>query len=131
MPRAYVLQLEAVQSGCYTKSTGVGVHGWWFKQWEAVDKRFNEQLGYDPDIASHLHCNADNPFTLSPLMGLPVSPPGSLTQFSTGLTAWLRFFRLSDGAEMGMALLRPHCGFLAVLPDRILIGGTDRSFTIR
>lgn len=129
MPCACVLQLEAVQSGCYTKSTGVGVHGWWFDQWQAVDQRFRDQVGRDPGIAGHLHRNADKPFTLSPLMGLPASPPGSLTRFPAGQVAWLRFCLLSDSEEMQTALLHPRCGFLAALPDRIRIGGIEWRIT--
>jgi CRISPR-associated endoribonuclease Cas6 len=66
MPLALLVHLESAQAGQFDQFTGRGVHGFWFQRWRETD----------PQTGDALHAsNAIQPFTLSPLMGLPRAKP--------------------------------------------------------
>ena len=86
MPTSIILNLHAQENGRIPSATGRAVHGFWFQQWKATN----------PSIADTLHQPTDvQPFTLSPLMGLPRPKKGSI-QVKKGDAAWIRIAALSD-----------------------------------
>jgi len=108
MPLAAVIKLEAAHPGVLVGGTGRDVHGFWFRHWQAVD----------PGMADRLHA-ADKvrPFTLSPLMGLPVPRRGGV-EVREGTPAWIRVATLTP--ELSAALQET---WLPRLPAEIPLGG--------
>ena len=108
MPVSLVLKLQAQENGRIQGSTGRAVHGFWFQQWKKND----------PAIAQLLHANNGvQPFTLSPLMGLPRSQRG-ITAVSSQQTAWIRFTALH--ADLAEPLLQ---NWIIHLPAQIELAG--------
>lgn len=106
---AVVLQLYAASAGQIQGSTGRAVHGFWLNQWRAVA----------PAVGAALHQLAgDQPFTLSPLMGLPL-PRQGVTHFASGQPGWLRLTTLH--ADLSQALLET---WLPQLPAEIELAGS-------
>ena len=86
MPLSINVHLEAVQAGSFDQFTGRGVHGFWYQRWRDVD----------PQTGDTLHeSNAVQPFTLSPLMGLPRAQRG-VTSVEKGWGACFRLTVLDD-----------------------------------
>lgn len=86
MPLSVIVHLEAQAEGQVDQFTGRGVHGFWFNRWRAVD----------PALGDELHASSDTqPFTLSPLMGLPRSYRGTV-QLKPGTPASFRLTSLTD-----------------------------------
>ena len=108
MPTSIVLQLQAEANGRFQGATGRAVHGFWYQQWEKTD----------PAITQLLHANnGPQPFTLSPLMGLP-HPQQGQTAVSLKQTAWIRFTALHD--ELAQSLLQ---NWIIHLPAQIELAG--------
>lgn len=106
---AAVLQLHAETAGQIQGSTGRAVHGFWLNQWRAVV----------PALGAALHqMQGDLPFTLSPLMGLPL-PTRGITHFSAGQPAWLRLTTLHG--DLSRPLLET---WLPRLPAQIELAGS-------
>jgi len=112
MPAAIVLRLRSIQSGSYQYSTGVGVQGMWFDQWNRVD----------PLWATHLHNkNSDNgpaEYTLSPLLGLPASCKDGAMQIDENMEAWVRLTTLTRSTDQALKEKWLH-----YLPKVIMIYG--------
>ncbi len=104
-----VLNLQAEENGRISSSTGRAIHGFWFNHWKATA----------PEIADDLHQPTDvQPFTLSPLMGIPF-PKKGIIHIKKGSTAWLRVTTLS------LALSQPLLeSWLPRLPAHINIADT-------
>lgn len=84
MLNSIILQLTAQQNGRIQGSTGRAVHGFWYQQWQKTA----------PTFAQAMHQGSGpQPFTLSPLMGLP-HPQRGTTTLSQGHPAWLRLTTL-------------------------------------
>lgn len=113
MPISLVLTLQTEKNGRIDGSTGRAVHGFWFNQWQATA----------PNIADSLHqSNGIQPFTLSPLMGLPHPNKGN-TPIKKGDSAWLRITTLDE------AISQPFLeSWLTRLPAHIDLA--DTSWTI-
>jgi CRISPR/Cas system endoribonuclease Cas6 (RAMP superfamily) len=105
---AAVIRLRAEENGRIHGATGRAVHGFWFRQWEETI----------PAIAGILHDNnGPQPFTLSPLMGLP-RPQRGETAVRSGQTGWMRFVSLH--ADLSRPLLQ---SWLTRLPAQIELAG--------
>lgn len=102
-----VLHLHALAPGQIQGSAGRAVHGFWLNQWQTAA----------PTLSLH-QSSASQPFTLSPLMGLP-PPQRGLCRFSAGQTAWLRVVTLSQ--TLSQALLET---WLPALPAHIQLADT-------
>jgi CRISPR-associated endoribonuclease Cas6 len=86
MPLSAVISLEALTDARLDQFTGRGAHGFWFNRWREVD----------PALGDELHESNDaQPFTLSPLMGLPRGIRGKV-QIKPGTTARFRITSLTD-----------------------------------
>jgi CRISPR-associated endoribonuclease Cas6 len=86
MPLSAVIHLECLTPGKIDQFTGRGVHGFWFNRWRSVD----------PALADQLHSETqESPFTLSPLMGLPLARRGD-NPIQVGQPAWLRITCLNE-----------------------------------
>jgi CRISPR-associated endoribonuclease Cas6 len=102
-----VIDLEAAHAGQLPAANGRLVHGWWFQHWRTTA----------PAVAERLHANtATQPFTLSPVMGLPYPHHGTIT-VEEGARAWVRVATLTPqlSTELGEHWL-PH------LPPTITLG---------
>ncbi|HID53249.1 MAG TPA: CRISPR-associated endoribonuclease Cas6 [Anaerolineae bacterium] len=104
-----VINLQAEADGRIHGATGRAVHGFWLNQWKTAS----------PAIAAGLHrSDGTQPFTLSPLVGLPCPHKGPVA-IAKGAKTWLR-----------IAVLRPDLvqqtleTWLPRLPGRIEIAGT-------
>ena len=81
-----LIHLEAQGEGQLDQFTGRGVHGFWFNRWREVDAALGDEL----------HAASDTqPFTLSPLMGLPRGSRGTV-QLKPGTAAYFRITALTD-----------------------------------
>ncbi|GAB4282026.1 MAG: hypothetical protein Kow0080_35830 [Candidatus Promineifilaceae bacterium] len=79
-----IIHLQAQANGHIAGSTARAIHGFWFQQWQNTA----------PVIADTLHqSNQTQPYTLSPLMGLPRPHKGE-TAVAAKQTAWLRITTL-------------------------------------
>jgi CRISPR-associated endoribonuclease Cas6 len=108
MPTSAIIQLRASEAGRVPASNGAAVHGLWFHHWHQVE----------PAIAEALHHpNGVQPFTLSPLMGLP-RPNGGSVRVPEGAVAWFRVATLTP--RLSSAL---ESAWLPGLPATIRIGG--------
>lgn len=108
MLTAAVIEIEAVQEGNLEGASGAAVHGFWLNHWRSVDA----------DYAALLHEGQDvQPFTLSPLLGLPFPRRGEL-HIQPGQTAWFRVTSLT--ATLSQKLIEE---WLPRLPAEIPIGG--------
>jgi CRISPR-associated endoribonuclease Cas6 len=108
MPLATIVRLTATEAGRIPASNGAAVHGLWFHHWRQVE----------PAIAEELHrSDGVQPFTLSPLMGLPRPHKGQVT-VPQGARAWFRVATLTP--RLSSAL---KSAWLPHLPARIKIGG--------
>ncbi len=80
---AAVVYLEALSSGVLTTDTGPAVQGLWFARWKELDAA----------LATAIHSRDGDatppPYTLSPLLGLPL-PRQARVDVATGARAWLR-----------------------------------------
>lgn len=86
MPLSILIHLEATEEAALDQFTGRGVHGFWFKRWREID----------PALGDALHAESDvQPFTLSPLMGLPRRGQGAV-RITPGLAAQFRVTVLTD-----------------------------------
>lgn len=108
---AIVLQLETTRPGNLTGATGAAVHGFWLNRWRALA----------PDFAGSLHAaKSFQPYTLSPLLGLPLPRNGVVT-LPAGAPAWLRLTTLTAPLS---ARLREQ--WLTGLPGAVVaIAGLD------
>ncbi len=105
---AAVIHLEALESGVIRRATGRDVHGLWFDQWGRVA----------PSIADRLHAGSSlRPFTLSPLMGLPV-PRSGARPVEPGTRAWFRVTTLEAALSA-----RLEADWLPRLPAVVSLGG--------
>lgn len=108
MLTSLVIQVEAKEEGLINGGTGRAVHGFWYKQWEEVDR----------DTAETLHTEKETPpFSLSPLMDLP-RPRKNVTRITPGLQAWFRVATLTKNLS---EKLTTH--WAAQLPDEIELAG--------
>jgi len=83
---SFVIHLEALEEAQMDQFTGRGVHGFWFNRWREVD----------PALGDELHASSDTqPFTLSPLMGLPRGLRGTV-HLKPGVAARFRITSLTD-----------------------------------
>lgn len=78
--------LEAVSDGQFDQFTGRGVHGFWFQRWREVDEKFGDELHAVNEV---------QPFTLSPLLGLPKAQRG-VFRVAKGSVCKFRLTALSD-----------------------------------
>jgi CRISPR-associated endoribonuclease Cas6 len=86
MPISIVIHLKALSEGQIDQFTGRGTHGFWFNRWREVD----------PVMGDELHsANDTQPFTLSPLMGLPYVQRG-MVQLKPGAPSRLRITSLTE-----------------------------------
>lgn len=86
MPLSVIIHLEALKEAQIDQFTGRGVHGFWFNRWRDAD----------PSMGDELHDSSDTqPFTLSPLMGLP-RPQRGTVQLKPGTAARFRITCLTD-----------------------------------
>ena len=114
MSTAAVIHLQALNKGTIQGSTGRAVHGFWFEQWQRVF----------PAMATILHpsqrdCTPVQPFTLSPILGLPKPRKGRIS-IHQGDTAWVRITTLHE------ELTTPFLGqWLTQLPDCMTLAGID------
>lgn len=105
---AAVIELEALEAGPLTDSSGDDIHGLWLNRWRHVE----------PAIGDLLHEGSQRrPYTLSPLMGLP-APDRRQVLIRPGDRAWFRVTTL--GAELSRATLER---WLQGLPPEISIDG--------
>jgi CRISPR-associated endoribonuclease Cas6 len=81
-----VIHLEALENGRLPAATGRLVHGLWFQHWQACNA----------DLAATLHDedHGPQPFTLSPLMDLPLPRHGNIS-VRAGAQAWFRVTALT------------------------------------
>ena len=108
MLKSLVIQLEALEEGKINGSTGRAVHGFWYKQWDAVDSRTATTLHDETQVP---------PFSLSPLMGLP-RPQKGITPVTRGVSAWFRVATLNERlSEMLIKL------WAAQLPAEVELAG--------
>jgi CRISPR-associated endoribonuclease Cas6 len=92
MPLSAIIHLEALAEAKLDQFTGRGVHGFWFKRWQEVD----------PALGDELHDSSDaQPFTLSPLMGLPRGARGAV-QIKPGTAAHFRITSLTDALSVAV-----------------------------
>lgn len=84
-----LIHLEAQGEGRLDQFTGRGVHGFWFNRWREVDAALGDEL--------HASSNTQ-PFTLSPLMGLPRGSRGTV-QLKPGTAARFRITTLTDASS--------------------------------
>lgn len=84
MLTAILLQLRALHNCQLEGGHGRAVHGFWLHQWQTIDPAFSQQL-HQPQL--------QQPFTLSPLLGLPYPQHGRY-HITAGQTAWLRITSL-------------------------------------
>jgi len=105
MPFSFQIYLEAQQAGVINQFTGRGVHGFWFQRWQKVD----------PSTGDSLHnSNTVQPFTLSPLMGLP-GMQGGVIQIRKGWRAQFRLTLLDEA--LGVVIISK---WLPGLPGQVL-----------
>jgi CRISPR-associated endoribonuclease Cas6 len=108
MPSSAVVRVTADQAGRIPASNGAVIHGFWFRQWREVA----------PPIADRLHrADGAQPFTLSPLMGLPHPDHGHVS-VARGARAWFRVATLTP--ELSAAL---ESAWLPSLPAAIELAG--------
>jgi CRISPR-associated endoribonuclease Cas6 len=89
MPLSLLIHLESLSGGQIDQFTGRGVHGFWFSRWHEVD----------PALGDELHTSAETqPFTLSPLGGLPRSQRGAVL-VKAGMPAHLRVTSLTEALD--------------------------------
>ncbi|MDO8755253.1 MAG: CRISPR system precrRNA processing endoribonuclease RAMP protein Cas6 [Anaerolineales bacterium] len=88
-----LIHLEAISDGQFDQFTGRGVHGFWFQRWREVDEKFGAELHAVSEV---------QPFTLSPLLGLPRAQRGVFS-VAKGLACRFRLNVLSDA--LGEAVL--------------------------
>ena len=82
---AVVINIEALEDGVLPAATGRLVHGLWFRRWQACDAA----------VAERLHAESGpQPFTLSPLLGLPRPQRGKIV-IRAGQRAWFRVTTLT------------------------------------
>lgn len=103
---AAVVEVEALEPAHLTVATGRLVHGLWFHHWSACK----------PVLADALHNQEHQPFTLSPLMGLPLPHRGKIT-FAEGARAWFRVTTLTDALSTQTAET-----WLPTLPETVRLG---------
>lgn len=105
---AAVVQLAALEAGTVVGATGRAVHGLWFRHWQQAA----------PAVAETLHAPAAvQPFTLSPLLGLPRPQDGQVA-LAPGAPAWFRVTTLT--AELSDRLA---AAWLPTLPAELTLGG--------
>lgn len=105
---ASVLSLVAEEGGAVAAASGRDVQGLWYRHWEAVD----------PALADRLHEGAPvQPFTLSPLMGLPHPRRGRIA-VAAGTEAWVRVAALTGELTAQLA-----ARWLPRLPATVSLGG--------
>ncbi len=105
---AAVVNLQACQAGHLEGATGRAVHGFWFSQWERLA----------PAVADRLHQpNQVQPFTLSPLLGLP-HPRKGKRETTPGTPAWFRVTTLQE--ELSRRLEEV---WLPGLPPQVTLSG--------
>lgn len=110
MLAAVVLHLQAVIAGQIQGSAARAVHGFWLNQWQAAA----------PAVGDSLHQTTGvQPFTLSPLMGLP-RPQHGVSHFAAGQSAWLRLTTLHH--TLSQPLLQ---NWLLHLPAQIELAGSQ------
>lgn len=110
MLTAVVLQLRALTDGQIQGSTGRAIHGFWLKQWQETNPVMSKALHQDYPI---------KPFTLSPLMGLPLPQRGQQT-IPAGQTAWFRLTTLHPALSDAL-----FSDWLPNLPDTIQLAQTQ------
>jgi CRISPR-associated endoribonuclease Cas6 len=81
-----LIHLEAQAEAQLDQFTGRGVHGFWFNRWRDADAALGDELHDSSDV---------QPFTLSPLMGLPRGSRGTV-QLKPGTPARFRVTTLTD-----------------------------------
>lgn len=86
MPLSIIIHLESLSEASLDQFTGRGVHGFWFHRWRDLD----------PALGDQMHDSSDTqPFTLSPLMGLPRAQRGAV-HLQPGTPARIRVTTLTD-----------------------------------
>lgn len=108
MLTAAVIELQSCSRGTLKGASGSAVHGFWLNHWRKIDSQLADQL-HDKNIVQ--------PFTVSPLLGLPL-PQRGLTAVSAGSPAWFRLTTLTRGLS-----LRLTEEWLPQLSSEIEIGG--------
>jgi CRISPR-associated endoribonuclease Cas6 len=105
-----VIQCSAKETCSLRSASGRGLHGFWFKQLHAIDAPLAERLHDDVQR---------QPFTLSPLMDLPL-PYKNSTVIQRGQKTWFRVCSLTE--ELSTFLLEK---WVNSLPDEINIADTN------
>lgn len=105
-----VIQCSAKETCSLRSASGRGLHGFWFKQLLATNAALAEKLHDD---------GQRQPFTLSPLMDLPL-PYKNSTVIQRGQKTWFRVCTLTE--ELSTFILEK---WVNSLPDEIVIADTS------
>ena len=122
MLSALVISLKAVRDCRYDHFTGRGAHGFWMKSWEALNPGVGAWLHGREAAEEGSAPSTLKPFTLSPLMDLPLFHSG-YQEIPAGSLSWLRVTSLH--ARLTDALQAGSHSWLENLPGRISIDGAE------